>query len=84
MINAKYTTFSELFIAVLLYMGTLIPNSQSLWQTGICQPASRASDHFVEFVAVVSPGNVLELASEQIAVLLEERNIPVARIRHDH
>ena len=49
-----------------------------------CQPTSGSSDHFVEFVAVVSFGNVFEFASEQIAVLLEERNVPVTRIRHDH
>ena len=49
-----------------------------------CQPTSGSSEHFVEFVAVVSFGNVFEFASEQITVLLEERNVPVTRIRHDH
>jgi hypothetical protein len=51
---------------------------------GTSQPASRASDHFVEFVTVVSLGNIFEFASDKIAVLFEEIDIPVARIRQSH
>ena len=45
---------------------------------------SNASNHFVEFIAVMPFGNVLELASEKIAVLFEEIDVPVARIRQNH
>ena len=42
------------------------------------------SDIFVELVAVVSFRNIPELTSEQIAVLLEETDVPVAGASHDH
>ena len=50
----------------------------------LCQAVSHASYHFVELVAIVSLGYVFELASNQIAVLFEETDIPVACICEDH
>ena len=42
------------------------------------------SDIFVELVTVVSFRDIPELTSEQIAVLLEETDVPVAGASHDH
>ena len=43
-----------------------------------------ALDHLIELVAVVSLGNVFEFAPDQIAVLFEEIDVPIARARDDH
>ena len=45
---------------------------------------SNASNHFVEFIAVMPFGNVLEFASEQKAVLFEEIDVPITRTCQNH
>ena len=42
------------------------------------------SNHFIELITVMPFGYVFEFPSDQIAVLFEEIDVPVARIRHDY